>query len=556
MKRLAALLALSAAVTPAFAATVRKTLSVEDAPMSPDGFPREATLVDGKLPGTVITGKKGDRFEITVANNLVSDNMYKVTSVHWHGIHMHHTTWADGSATVSQCPIVPADSFKYVFDTSAKGSPQSGTFWYHSHFSSQYCDGLRGALVIKDDQDPIVYNYSPENDNEETIISLGDWFHFYGKTFHPGPTARPPFPDSVLINGKGRDPKNPVSDLAVITVDPGKRYRMRVIQMACYTAFDYSIDGHTLEVIEADSIKTVPYEVDSITVFAGQRYSHILDTRNKKPDAYWIRAQPERLNIKYEIRDSTGAKDTVPYWKDNTNVAVLRYSNSPNQMPKDAADVNVPVIKKPLVESKLRPLVPAPAPGRPGVGNADVNVELKSTFNTAKDGLFRINNATYTAPDVPILLQIMNGNKDAQSLLPQGSVIPLPAHKTVEVRIKGTTKSTGGPHPFHLHGHDFYVIKTANSTQYNFIDPIQRDTISSGLEDDEAIIRFRTDNPGPWFLHCHLDWHLDMGMGIVMAEDVPHTAAENKPTEEWNELCDKYDTYMSGGGNNKEAGHN
>ena len=29
-----------------------------------------------------------------------------------------------------------------------------GTFWYHSHFSNQYCDGLRGALVVRDPQDP------------------------------------------------------------------------------------------------------------------------------------------------------------------------------------------------------------------------------------------------------------------------------------------------------------------------------------------------------------------------------------------------------------------
>jgi FtsP/CotA-like multicopper oxidase with cupredoxin domain len=29
-----------------------------------------------------------------------------------------------------------------------------GTFWYHSHFSNQYCDGLRGAFVVRDPQDP------------------------------------------------------------------------------------------------------------------------------------------------------------------------------------------------------------------------------------------------------------------------------------------------------------------------------------------------------------------------------------------------------------------
>jgi iron transport multicopper oxidase len=29
-----------------------------------------------------------------------------------------------------------------------------GTFWYHSHYEAQYCDGLRGALIIDDPDDP------------------------------------------------------------------------------------------------------------------------------------------------------------------------------------------------------------------------------------------------------------------------------------------------------------------------------------------------------------------------------------------------------------------
>jgi hypothetical protein len=31
---------------------------------------------------------------------------------------------------------------------------QTGTFWYHSHLRSQYCDGLRGPFVIYDPNDP------------------------------------------------------------------------------------------------------------------------------------------------------------------------------------------------------------------------------------------------------------------------------------------------------------------------------------------------------------------------------------------------------------------
>jgi iron transport multicopper oxidase len=43
-----------------------------------------------------------------------------------------------------------------------------GTFWYHSHFSTQYCDGLRGALVVRDPQDPQAGLY----DFDDGILNL------------------------------------------------------------------------------------------------------------------------------------------------------------------------------------------------------------------------------------------------------------------------------------------------------------------------------------------------------------------------------------------------
>ncbi|KAF9224209.1 hypothetical protein BS17DRAFT_704079, partial [Gyrodon lividus] len=48
---------------------------------------------------------------------------------------------------------------------------------------------------------------------------------------------------------------------------------------------------------------------------------------------------------------------------------------------------------------------------------------------------------------------------------------------------------------------------------------VRRDVASSGIQGQQLVIRWVTDNSGPWFLHCHIDWHLDAGFAIVMAED-------------------------------------
>jgi hypothetical protein len=73
-------------------------------------------------------------------------------------------------------------------------SPFQGTFWYHSHFGNQYCDGLRGALIIYDPNDPHKHLYDVDNGEVDiltdfslaetfspdgTIITLADWYHIF-----------------------------------------------------------------------------------------------------------------------------------------------------------------------------------------------------------------------------------------------------------------------------------------------------------------------------------------------------------------------------------------
>ena len=67
---------------------------------------------------------------------------------------------------MTQCPIIPGDSFDYHFNV----QNQSGTFWYHSHFNLQYCDGLRGPIVIYDPQDP--YRFMYDVDDSTFLIIL------------------------------------------------------------------------------------------------------------------------------------------------------------------------------------------------------------------------------------------------------------------------------------------------------------------------------------------------------------------------------------------------
>ncbi|KAJ7131857.1 laccase [Mycena crocata] len=482
-------------------------LIVSNGDVSPDGFTRQAVLMNGGTPGPLIVANKGDEFNLNVIDKLTNQTMLLSTSIHWHGFFQPNTSWADGVVSVTQCPISVDNSFLYTFPT----NDQAGTFWYHSHLSTQYCDGLRGPLVVYDPQDPHASLY--DVDDESTVVTLADWYHGPASTLGLVPTLI-----STLINGLGRFAGGPTSALAVISVTKNKRYRMRLISMSCDPAFTFSIDGHTMTIIEADSVNTQPLTVDSIQIFAGQRYSFVLNA-NQDVGNYWIR---------------TVANGGTAGFDNGINSAILRYSGATVADP----TTTVTTSTNPLVETNLHPLVATAVPGTKAAGGADVvmNLALALDFATFR---FTVNGATFTPPTVPVLLQILSGAQSATDLLPTGSVFTLPPNSVIELSIPGG--APGAPHPFHLHGHNFFVVRSAGNATYNFDNPVVRDVVSTGSStSDLTVIRFVTDNAGPWILHCHIDFHLELGLAIVFAEDTG-TVSKSFQTTQWDSLCPTYD---------------
>ncbi|CAL1715519.1 unnamed protein product [Somion occarium] len=491
-------------------------LHIVNKDLSPDGVQRPTVLAGGTFPGPLIKGNKGDNFRINVIDDLVDDRMLTATSIHWHGLFQNGTNWADGPAFVTQCPIVSDNSFLYNFTV----PNQAGTFWYHSHLSTQYCDGLRGPLVVYDPKDPNADLY--DVDDENTIITLADWYHVLAQTVVGVAT-----PDSTLINGLGRSPDHLDAKLAVITVERNKRYRFRLISISCDPNFNFSIDHHSMTVIEADGVNTQSLTVDSIQIFAAQRYSFVLQA-NQPVGNYWIRARPSGAN--------------VTSFNGGLNSAILRYVGAPDEDPTTDQTPN----NTPLRETDLHPLVNPGVPGRPVPGGADIVHNLTLAFQS---GRFSIDGASWLPPSLPVLLQILSGTHDAHDLMPPGSVLDLELGKVVEIILPTAPVAViGGPHPFHLHGHNFWVVRSAGTDKYNFNDPVIRDVVSIGNGTDQVTIRYVTDNAGPWFLHCHIDWHLEAGFGIVLAEGINQTAAHNPVPAAWNDLCPKYNASLTTAG--------
>jgi iron transport multicopper oxidase len=499
----------------ALGATVSYQLPIVNALTAGDGFERMAVLSNGTMPGATLKFQKGDHVQINVTSALTDPTMRRSTSIHWHGLFQARTAPNDGPAMVTQCPISPNHSFLYEFDL----AEQAGTFWYHSHLSTQYCDGLRGAFVIYDPNDPQAHLYDVDDDT--TIIELADYYH------NPAPALQAkffndavvPIPDSGLINGKGRFVGGPATPFHVLNVDAGKRYRLRFINTACRPSYRVSIDRHNLTIIEVDGIDHVAHTVGSFDIFVAQRYSAVLNA-NQPVANYWMRAPGT---------GGAGGPTGNPNLDVTLTLAVVHYNGAPDAEPDGSTNSTAGNL---LLEQDLAVLVD---PGSPG-GDVPPDVHFDMIITQPNPPFFEINGISFEPPALPALLQILSGASSPNDFLPHENMVLLPQNKIIEVSVPGT-----GAHPIHLHGHAFDVIRSSNSNVTNFVNPPRRDVVA--VNGGNMTFRFRTDNPGPWFLHCHIDWHLEVGLAIIFGEAPEAERTGNQSiihSPAWDQLCPIY----------------
>jgi iron transport multicopper oxidase len=218
-----------------------------------------------------------------------------------------------------------------------------------------------------------------------------------------------------------------------------------------------------------------------------------------------------------------------PNFDPNLTLAIVRYAGAPIAEPDGSTNDTQ---KDLLLEQDLHTLID---PGSPG-GDVPPDVHFDMIISQPNPPFFEINGVSYEPPALPALLQILSGATNPNDFLPHENMVLLPQNAIVEVSIPGT-----GAHPIHLHGHAFDVIRSSNSNITNFKNPIRRDVVA--VNGGNTTFRFFTDNPGPWFLHCHIDWHLEVGLAVILGEAAAAQRVGNKSvivSQQWQQLCPIY----------------
>ncbi|KAI8161166.1 Dihydrogeodin oxidase [Colletotrichum sp. SAR 10_71] len=422
---------------------------------------------------------------ITVYNNLTN---YNGTSIHWHGIRQLNTNWMDGVSGVTECPIPkPKENITYEWK-----AQQYGVSWYHS---------------------------------------------------------RPPSPDSMLMNGKGkyhccskcpRADKNCVggSERESFNFKKGKTYKMSLVNTATSTHTTFWIDKHNFTVVAADFVPIKPYVASIINVAIGQRYDIIIEANATDTDTtetdFWIHARdcsiggaPSNLGIIRYDPESTYIPHTPPVDDRHVCYGCL------DELAKDL----VPMVKRTV-----------DAPANANYQNESFKVHLvgypdetaqKSDLHkwVLKDSSLYLD---WSEPSLSLAKVAFDkdwkrprfppGYEPVYLEQPQGKWVYWLIEGKFQESVDNSTKKiykTQAPvaHPMHIHGHDFVILAQSDKELNGTID-IPKERLDNPARRDVALlpvngyllIAFEINNPGIWLMHCHIAWHASGGLALQFIE--------------------------------------
>lgn len=424
---------------------------------------------------------------------------------------------------MTQCPIAPNQTYTYTFNVT-----QYGHTWYHSHYQTQYSDGVMAPLTI----------YGPSSaswDETSEPILINDWVHENTSVaFQQELTGGIPISDDLLVGGKGKyqcrddDPLcciscNPRGTACPPGVDPefcckpdprcfdpntgkqleggtfqttfvpGTRYLMKLVNSAAEAMFIFSIDEHELEVIQTDLVPIKPYKTTSLFIGIGQRYEIVVTAKPKKQSAdgnYWIRTR---------IADNCG---TVTQADERT--AIVRYNASSTATPTTHKQHHRTACEDEPVES-LQPILSWNVTDLQGdINDFTFDADI-STIPT--HGAFR-----WDLTNTPLFLNysnpsILNTDNDTYLNVSDYAIVDYPYKRGyVYLVVDGENlpdlkRNVSAAHPIHLHGHDFVILAQENKQFNGTIPPFKtnnppRRDVALLYSGGYLAMAFKPDNPG------------------------------------------------------------
>ena len=327
----------SALVAPARAPLLSGTefqLEIAAAPINITGRQRTATAVNGSVPAPILRWREGDTVTLAVTNRLSEPS-----SIHWHGILVPNPM--DGVPGLTFAGIPPGETFVYRFPVH-----QSGTYWYHSHSAFQEQTGLYGPLVIDPkggyaqpfDRDYVVMLSDWTDTSPETIVSnlkfQSDYYNFHQRTVGTffDDVAKNGLAATVsdrLMWGQMRMSPTDILDVSGATYTyllngqpparnwtalfrPGERVRLRFINGSTMSIFDVRVDGLPMSIVQADGNEVVPVMVDEFRIGVAETYDVIVQPTADRAYTIFVQSEDRTGYARGTLAPRAGMEAAIP----------------------------------------------------------------------------------------------------------------------------------------------------------------------------------------------------------------------------------------------------
>ncbi|NOQ14357.1 MAG: multicopper oxidase domain-containing protein [Methyloprofundus sp.] len=422
---------------------------------------------------------KGQKVRIYLKNKLPS-----ATILHWHGLHV--PSKMDGNPMYA---IANGETYVYEFEILNR----AGTYWYHAHThgltAKHVYSGLAGLFIVSDDEEqalklpdgefdvPVVIqdrNFDQQNQLQYSNHMMQRMHGFLG--------------DQIMINGR------PDFELPVAT----RAYRMRLLNGSNSRIYKLAWDdGTPMKVIATDGgllerAETLPYlmlapaERREIWVdFSDKQIGTELTLRSLEFSSGGMGMMGGGMGGRGMMGGVGGGE-----LASGSDFSVLKVRVSKKASSND-------VLPKQLSQIKALRLADAENPQSPR------RITLSMRHMSA----------------------LLNGRSYKMNDIREDEIFPVNTLQLMEFdngfHGMGGMGMMGMPHPMHLHGEQFQVVKREvksksgrgySSVSEGFLDKGWKDTVLVMPGEKVTILKPFNDFTGLFMYHCHNLEHEDMGM--------------------------------------------
>lgn len=548
-------------------------LTIAETPIAIDGRQGSAITLNGGIPGPIMRFKEGETVTIRVHNRLAED-----TSIHWHGILLPFRM--DGVPGVTFPGIMAGTTFTYRYPVKQSGTYwyHSHTKLQEQlgHYGPLIIDSVEPEPFAYDREHVVVLSdWMFENPYRvlAKLKKMSDYLNFQKRTVGDffddvetaglGATLR----DRLAWGNMRMDP----TDIADITghiytylmngqgpetnwtglFTPGERVRLRFINASTMTFFNVRIPGLPMTVVQADGQNVEPVPVDEFQIGVAETYDVIV-TPGDQP-AYTVMAESldRSGHARGTLATRAGLAAPVPPLRkrplrtmvdmgmkmEGMDMAGMKMNGMDMAGSGEAgghaghmsmADHQGGQGGNTMVGSMMEaagPIVARHGPDDHGVGNTTVATFERDRLGEAGTGLEDVGHRVLVYTDLKSVTPYnqsppereielhLTGNMNRYMWSFDGKKFsevdgPIPFNHGERLRLI-MVNDTMMEHPIHLHGM-WMELENGHGPH------IPRKHTVSVKPGERLSVLINADAPGRWAFHCHLLYHMEMGMFRVV----------------------------------------